>query len=162
MKTLRDFRDLREYGIDCLTGEACNISTRILCDLSEMGCKRIREFFGLPYDAKLAGSWNSGMGNPTGESVGSVMLPYGCFQELAAFLLLSGHYVKAVATKNGLVIGISHQDIEEHDDEDDALDGLNVILDRIDHFYGISRRYSPLNVPHQGLSNVHQMSGRTA
>lgn len=40
MKTVRRWDDLAEFGIVPLTGEACGLMYRILCDLTDRG-KRI-------------------------------------------------------------------------------------------------------------------------
>ena len=76
MKTIRNWSDLRPYGIDCLTGEACGISARALCDLTEDGQKLVREFLGLPYNAPFAPAWNS--------AAGSCFLPWDILPGLSA------------------------------------------------------------------------------
>jgi hypothetical protein len=45
MKTISNWDALREYGIDALTGEACSLMYRILCDLTQNG-KRIPDLAG--------------------------------------------------------------------------------------------------------------------
>ena len=42
MKTVSHLGDLREFGIDLLTAEACSLMYRLLCDLMQSG-KRIVE-----------------------------------------------------------------------------------------------------------------------
>lgn len=66
MKTLTCLRDLEPYGIFPLTGEACALSMRILCDLSHVGRRIVRECLGLPIPiipaapgVQLAEPWNS-------------------------------------------------------------------------------------------------------
>ena len=40
MKTISQWRHLEEYGIVPLTGEACGLMYRILCDLTEHGDRK--------------------------------------------------------------------------------------------------------------------------
>lgn len=42
-----NLKDLREYGIEWLTGEACHYGMRILCDLTVPGLRLVTRFFGL-------------------------------------------------------------------------------------------------------------------
>ncbi len=37
MKYIHDWNDLRAYGINYLTGEACAVGKRLLCDVNERG-----------------------------------------------------------------------------------------------------------------------------
>ena len=48
------WRDLAEYGIEVLTGEACRIGARYLCDLDERGARIVRSLMGLLGDGTLA------------------------------------------------------------------------------------------------------------
>ena len=83
-RTLR-YSNLPELGINPRTGEACAFSMRILCDLNEDGCNLVREFLGLPYDARFAARMNSHVnGSP---SIASFMLPRSMFAELYKFAL---------------------------------------------------------------------------
>jgi hypothetical protein len=59
VKTITSFRDLDAYGIDALTGEACGLGYRILCDLTENGRKILAKVFGVPQFATTP-PWNSG------------------------------------------------------------------------------------------------------
>lgn len=43
MKTVRSWNDLRPYGIDLLTGEACGMMYRYLCDVTEQGKKAVEK-----------------------------------------------------------------------------------------------------------------------
>ena len=77
MKEITNARDLEQYGITRLTGEACPYSMRVLCDLDQRGRDFVESFFSCkqPYEA-----WKGG--------VASVMLPHSCWNDLAAFCLL--------------------------------------------------------------------------
>lgn len=70
-----------ECGIDPLTGEACALGRRILCDLNEKGVEHVRTFLGLPENTRFESPWNGTSG--IGRHVASVMLPKSCFMDLA-------------------------------------------------------------------------------
>ena len=59
MLTINGWRDLERYGIDALTGEACGLMYRLLCDLTAMGREIIRHWLGTP-ELSLYAPWNSG------------------------------------------------------------------------------------------------------
>src|SRR5947208_3214060 len=71
MKTITGFQDLTVFGIDPLTGEACGLSYRILCDVTEGGRNVLAKAFGIPSIA-LPEAWNRG--SAADPHVGSVML----------------------------------------------------------------------------------------
>lgn len=100
LRTLKCWDDLRPYGIDLLTGEACAYSMRLLCDVNEEGKKLLEEFFGGCITIADGSNWNSG--TKYGGSVGSVMLTRSIFAELAAFILLTTTEVDStIATFEG-------------------------------------------------------------
>jgi len=61
MKTIACMRDLEQFGIYPLTGEADNLSYRILCDLDMRGYRLLCEVFGMPYQTP---SGNNHLGHP--------------------------------------------------------------------------------------------------
>ena len=69
MKAVRCFDDLREYGIVPLTGEACGLSCRILCDLTAAGKRIVEKALGVQISAE---AWNHGSDDDP--HVASVML----------------------------------------------------------------------------------------
>lgn len=87
---LRDWSDLTPFGLQYLTGERCRYGMRMLCDLNEDGTKLVSEFLGLPQALHICcfeGPWNREVnGKP---SVASILLPTGCFVQLAVFCLFS-------------------------------------------------------------------------
>ena len=142
MKHISNWDDLRPYGIICLTGEACALGVRGLCDLTEQGQSVVREFLGLPYDAKFQEAWNS-------LGTGSCFLPWDILPSLAAFLLIRDGCLMAVNAQDG-VYGR-----EPTDAEDDWRRWLEC------QHGNIIRHYTPLRgQPTSGLSSVHAMSGR--
>lgn len=106
MKIIRCLGDLREYGIEILTGEACNIGCRLLCDLTQRGVKLVAKTFGMPEPSfahsgelipghSFAYQWNSG-GEGSKKHVASIMLGYSDWQTLAIFALLDSPGCKEV------------------------------------------------------------------
>lgn len=84
MITLRNFNDLKPYGIDALTGEACGYGYRLLCDITPAGTELFKAVFGfqLPIDNTLAEGWNDSQSH-------SIMLPPAMFEPLAIFALFT-------------------------------------------------------------------------
>lgn len=80
MKTINCLRDLSHYGIDPLTGEACGLGMRILCDLTVPGRDTVCKALGIKPEG-LEDAWNS-------RAVASIMLGHDCFREIATFALL--------------------------------------------------------------------------
>lgn len=98
MTNICDFGDLRGYGIDALTGEACGLMMRILCDFDEKGRRVIGKWLGVP-NFQGAEAWNSGpKDNP---HVGSIMLDGHIIPSLAVFCLLENGYRWAVRVSAG-------------------------------------------------------------
>jgi len=90
MKIVNCLNDLNEYGIKILTGEACNLGARLLCDLTYEGVQLVSKAFGMVCPAKTNGGeliggsftmgWNSG--------IASIMLGYNDYHTLGIFALL--------------------------------------------------------------------------
>ena len=144
MRAINNWNHLHDFGIVALTGEACNLGARLLCDLTKHGADIVREMYGLPPDCKLAENWNHGEDdNP---HVASIMLPCESLIQVATFaLLLTGFPVVAVC-RHG-VFGLKTE--EE----------LPVVKEMVGGEY--VRTYGYWNHPHVGTRNVHAMSGRT-
>jgi hypothetical protein len=85
MKTVSCWNDLRPFGIEPLTGEACGLMWRILFDVTERGRKVVGKCFGVPNIA-LAEPWNRGTAEEP--HVGSIMLTQEALVPLAVFALL--------------------------------------------------------------------------
>ena len=82
MKVLSNWRHLEEYGIFMLTGEACAMGMRLLCDLTAEGVDWVSSFLGageIDRD-QWPDNWNSGEDdNP---HIASVMLLPNAFLSL--------------------------------------------------------------------------------
>lgn len=108
-KSLHSFKDLKAYGINALTGEACGYSLRVLCDLNEDGVALIEEFFGSTLQVTENSNWNSQVEEKP--AVGSVMLARSIFQDLALYCLWRENYAGALMMSDGSVIGVSGKEI---------------------------------------------------
>ena len=71
-------RDLEQFGVLPLTGEACGVGMRMLCDLTQEGVDLIREFMRVE---PTADAWNS-------KGIKSIMLPRALFQDLWIFAMI--------------------------------------------------------------------------
>jgi hypothetical protein len=137
MKTIASWESLRAYGINALTGEACSLMYRILCDITEDG-KRVIEK-SLSCELKPPENWNAG-------AVGSIMLAPEMLVPISVFALLEA------GCRECYVIGDAVVGIEQSDSDADVERLLHVHQDAV-------RRHFAYHGPH-GDRNLHQMSGR--
>ena len=94
MKTIGSWNDLRAHGIEVLTGEACGLSYRILCDVTARGKATIEKALGVR-ELRLPEGWNRGEeGDP---HVGSILLA----PELLPLLGSSPCWKRAVPRSGG-------------------------------------------------------------
>ena len=166
MKSVSCFRDLEQFGIRPLTGEADALGYRILCDLTEQGVKVFKECFGLLYRqdksivdvAGMSPNWNSG-------GVASVMLSDDSIRPLAVM----GFYLqgKVVVITDTNVFGLENGEDIVLDDSGDFYN--HVDQDRTIRWpsvYGTVRRIIRPRASDgkvvQGTRNVHQMTGRVS
>ena len=144
MKSIRCFNDLAAYGIDPLTGEACGLSYRILCDLTENGRTILAKAFGIP-KLTLPEAWNRG--TTADPHVGSVMLPFEMLVPLAVFAFLESGCREVWIVRDGGVIGIEAGDDAEMIDANRRMVGERLL--RSLAYRGTA-----------GDRNMHVMSGR--
>ena len=146
MKTITCFNDLMPFGIDALTGEACGLSYRLLCDVTEHGRKIVAKALGIP-TLTLPEPWNRG--TATDPHVGSVLLPFEMLVPLAVFGLLESGCREAWLVREGGVIGI------EPDDDPEMIEAnRRLVGDRL------LRTLAYKGTAEAGDRNVHLMSGR--
>ena len=143
MKSVNSWNDIEPYGIELLTGEACGLSYRLLCDVTERGKKTIEKCLGLK-SLGLAENWNRGRAEDP--HVGSIMLTHEMLTPLAVFALLESG-CKEVYLVNGSVVGVEHSDPAD-------------LIETVKRVAGVdyARRFA-----YQGTAgdrNVHVMSGR--
>ena len=83
MKIIPNWDALHEYGVIALTGEACSLMYRILCDLTENGKRVVQRCLGVEIQSE---SWNHG--SDADPHVASIMLTQEMLVPLAVFALL--------------------------------------------------------------------------
>jgi hypothetical protein len=147
MKELSSWGHLHEFGIDCLTGEACAVGNRLLCDVTKRG-KMILETM-LGSELTLKENWNSGA-SKYDPHIGSIMLPRQMFSAVAIWCLFSAgtEYAEVWAMTDGTVRGLTIGDL--------VLDDETGYWDR--HADQIGCKYKNTNQPE--YRNQHAMSGR--
>jgi hypothetical protein len=92
-KAIASWHDLEEYGIDVLTGEACGIGIRVLCQVDPSGKELLDSFLGVQIE--MSGLWNSAGSTPEAP-IGSLMLPRRLYKDIAIYALLRDGYHVAV------------------------------------------------------------------
>jgi hypothetical protein len=110
MKTINCWDDLSRYGIVLLTGEACGLSYRLLCDVTAAGKRVIEKALGIA-QLVLHESWNHG--NADDPHVGSVMLAREVLTFLGVFALLEHGCREVWLTKGSSVVGIEPADLPD-------------------------------------------------
>lgn len=138
MKRIECWNDLHAYGIRCLTGEACGLGYRILCDVTGDG-KKILERVMEVNDLVLRRPWNGGEG-----VVGCIMLPYEMLTPIAVFALLGAGCTLVGLCDDG-TRGLEPGDCEREEK----------ILRRV-----AKRTLKPRGTAPGGMRNTHEMSGR--
>ena len=143
MKAVHCWNDLERYGIVPLTGEACGLGYRLLCDLTAKGKLILEKCLGTP-GLNLPESWNRG--GEADPHVGCVMLAREMLQPLAVFALLESGCKEVHLIKDS-VYGV------EPTDPPTAIEDVRR-WSKVEH----SRRLAYAGTA--GDRNVHVMSGR--
>ena len=142
MKTLSEWRHLEEYGVDALTGEACGLMYRILCDVTAQGKAIVEKC--LDCQVVLSENWNRG--SEATPHIGSIMLVPEMLVPLGVFALLESG-CREVWLVGHALIGI------ESTDKDSEVELLRAF-----HEKNIQRRFA-----YRGTAadrNIHVMTGR--
>jgi hypothetical protein len=132
---------LRQHGIDFLTGEACGIGARVLCDVSNEGAALLCDLLGV-VSLNLTSAWNNRFKE---NAAGSIMLPHGWFEMVVVWALLRDGAIYVVSTNAGLIACNTPEEIEQ-------LDGMEWIEKGL-HW----RRHGTAQ---GGMRNRHEFSGR--
>jgi hypothetical protein len=148
MINVTSLNDLQQLGINTLTGEACRLGMRLLCDLSEEGAELVIEFLGLPYGTKLYDNWNSMVG--TEPAVASIMLTRESLWGLGKFALLRSHDMVLQQSKHGALTALNRDD--PHADE---------LVERASSLEGWAIFRNPTRAVSASTRNTHEMTGRT-
>ena len=144
MKTIHSWDDLSPYGIVPLTGEACGLMYRILCDVTARGKQTLEKALAVA-ELRLPESWNRGA--DADPHVGSVMLAREVLPFVGIFALLEDGCLEVWLTKGNGLVGI-----ERTDDQED--------VERFKRFHAddLVRRFAYTGTA--GDRNQHMMSGR--
>lgn len=149
--------ELRRFGFDRLTGEACGVGHRTLFDTDERA-KKIWE--GMTRTKITQPAWNK-----TGKDVGSVMIPYGWYTDLLLWCLLIGTNCHTVIWLDRLVNSPEPVKLPYMLIGIDAESSETELGDEVDkqtrRGYAIRRYFRQSKAPGTGLDNRHMMSGRT-
>jgi hypothetical protein len=146
MKTIRCWDDLSRFGIVPLTGEACGLSYRMLCDVTAQGKKILEKALGLP-ELRLADNWNHGAADDP--HVGAIMLAPELLTFLGVFALLENGCREVLAINGCGLLGFEDDDSPER-----------VAKFKTRQADGLGRRFAYAGTA--GDRNRHVMSGRVS
>lgn len=146
MKRINCWNDLRPFGIEPLTGEACGLSYRLLCDVTQNGRHIIEKTLGIAQLA-LPDCWNRG--DARNPHIGSIMLVPELLIPLAIFALLENGCEEVLRTKTGELIGVEAADDRNR---------LAELKRRHAEADNLVRRYAYAGTA--GDRNRHEMTGR--
>jgi len=110
MKSIHSWDDLSEYGIVPLTGEACGLMYRILCDVTARGKRILEKALGVA-ELKLHESWNRGSADHP--HLGSIMLAREALTFVGIFALLEDGCPEVWLTKGNGLIAVERADPPE-------------------------------------------------
>ncbi len=139
MKTIARWSDLEAYGVDPLTGEACSLGYRILCDLTQKGKAIVERCLSVEIRSE---NWNSGSRDDP--HVACIMMTAEMLQPLAVFALLESGCREVWVTEHA-AFGVEPEDTEEQ-------------VDMMKRCHHPNRRFA-YRGPFEDR-NLHQMSGR--
>jgi len=126
---------LRQHGVELLTGEACGLGMRILCDLSESAALHIGAMLGGAVPS--APNWNSGAAK-------SMLIPRSLLPDIVVYFMLALEgYEVAQVTEDGAVMGMS-MDLWKQEYRDKPR----------------THAYFRDGTARSGLRNLHEASGR--
>lgn len=156
METLDSWNHLERYGVVPLTREACGLSYRLLCDLTEPGARIVEK--ALSTQISRGNNWNHGAeSNP---HVASLMVTLEMFPLIAVFAALENGFreVELFKAKNNsipIVVAFTDEDLSREDIQairsPDYLTWLGWEHLRTFTYGGTA-----------GDRNVHEMSGRVS
>jgi hypothetical protein len=144
VKRVNCWQDLEPSGVLALTGEACGLGYRLLCDVTKQGRRALARCLGMP-GLRLAEPWNRGKeGDP---HVASVLLAPELLVPVGVFALLEGGCAEVWQYADGGLVGLEPSD-----------DPVRVARARQVHADTLVRTFALRGTA--GDRNVHLMSGR--
>lgn len=142
--TIHSLTDLKQFGINILTGESCALSRRLLCDVTQKGKDLVMKALGVN-DMSLSADWNGH------DAVGSILLERNTLETCGILALLGEPGILEVwVNDQGHIHGLDQELLDSYAEN-------KVVLD-MDNW----RKYRKFNSGSRGDRNVHQMSGRTS
>ena len=144
MKSIRCWHDLSPHGVIPLTGEACGLSYRLLCDVTAKGKKTLEKALGVA-QLQLHENWNHGADDDP--HLGSIMLAPDLLPFIGVFALLEAGCREVWLTKSRKVFGIEAEDMP------DQVEAFTRI-----HANDLARRFAYGGTA--GDRNQHMMTGR--
>jgi hypothetical protein len=153
MKTIKQLDDLRAYGINPLTGEACRLGRRILCDLTANGLEIVRDLLGIGPTYSVAPNWNSG-------AIACFMMPYSLIEDTAVWCLIHSGCREVAVVKEQVIDGL-RAEWSVFGKENGADSEWDRILVGYREMGVQFRRITVKSCPGSGTRCEHMMSGRT-
>ena len=144
MKTISCFEDLSPHGVIPLTGEACGLSYRILCDVTAKGKELLEKVLGVQ-ELGMSENWNRG--SETEPHIGSVMLIPELLTALGVFALLEQGCKEVWTVRGRGVFGF------EPNDDPQMIHAFKTVHDK-----ELGRRFGYFGTA--GDRNVHVFTGR--
>jgi hypothetical protein len=148
MTILDGWKDLEQYGISFLTGEADAYSLRALCSLNEDGVKLMESFLSVKVNKD---PWSNYKINGK-ETVASIMIPYSIYRDLATFCLFHVDNFQEVVINDMWIGGCTKEHLDHYAEKYKEYYPNT----KFKHNFGYKADPS---ISRNGR-NVHQMSGR--
>ena len=148
--TVHSMQDLPQFGLNPLTGEACALSMRTLCDVNAEGKALLEEFFGVQ-DINLAAPWNSTVF--VRPAIGSIMITREMVKPLAQFGFFRAGALAVVVQADSSMDGIfTAERLAQYE---------KMVKEHPQVNCHILRNYSVTSShPMVGTRNVHAFTGR--
>lgn len=149
-----NFRDLAQFGITGLTGEACAHGMRTLCDVNEDGKTLLSNFFGIS-ELVLNANWNQTVNDKP--AIGSIMLTADQVPKLAQFAFFQqGALAVVIVSGNTYVNSVNGIFDEKRIQEYRAF-----IDSQTERSHSLVTNHAlSSQAPRDGSRNVHAASGR--
>lgn len=144
MKHITGWNDLTPFGIEVLTGEACGLSYRLLCDVTDEGKAIIKKCLSLQ-DIVFPEPWNRGPADRPHS--GSIMLCPEMYLPLGIFALLESGCREAWQVGATALIGLEESDSPEE-------------IELMQAFYKSDLKRTYAYRGDAGDRFIHQMTGR--
>jgi len=157
---VKSYNDLRQFGFDYLTGEACNIMLRGLWDVTQKGKEIFCHAFGLPNNIAFAQPYNTG--NPKDPSVGSVFISKESLHQIIVIAMFH------CGAKEVVKFGEEYHGFTANDLKDDAIGKYPEEYEKLAKLRKQSNPKFEFHIwkeqgdqPHVGTSNTHAFTGIT-